>query len=182
MQTPTAPRASDSAVKSRDDAPPGNPERRNRTEHEAGEQRRARCERNGLPVERDFVQARKRCRAESAQYPERNESKRETQGAAEGRERDGLEQQAARDAPRARAERGTHGELACAALRANQQQVRDVRARDQQHDTDGAEYDPKHAADAAYDVLLQRPQRRRNLPDGLIELTPAPDAVEPDLE
>ena len=50
------------------------------------------------------------------------------------------------DAPPARAERGSEGDLARAAGRLGQQQVRQVDARDEQQEPDGAEQHPERAA------------------------------------
>ena len=48
--------------------------------------------------------------------------------------------------------------------RARQQQVGDVRARDQQHEADGAEQHEQGAAGVADDLVLQRPHRGRRTP------------------
>ena len=62
------------------------------------------------------------------------------------------------DEPRAAcAKRDAHGELLAAADRARQQKIRRVRARDEQHERDGAEHDAEHAARRAADGdVLQR--------------------------
>ena len=55
-------------------------------------------------------------------------------GAADRREHDALGDQLANDAPAVAADRGAHRQLALARRGAHQQQVGDVRARDQQHE------------------------------------------------
>ena len=51
----------------------------------------------------------------------------------------------------ARAKRRSHGELPLPRHRASEQKARDVRARDEQHDTDGAEQQPQRRADVPTD-------------------------------
>ena len=55
------------------------------------------------------------------------------------------------------ADRAPNGEIALPSLGANHEQVRDVGARDQQHDSDGAEQDPERTGDRAEHLLLERP-------------------------
>jgi hypothetical protein len=50
------------------------------------------------------------------------------------------------------------GQLLLAALDTHEQQVRDVRAGDEQHEHDRAHEDPRDVADVAHEVLLERPQ------------------------
>ncbi len=57
-----------------------------------------------------------------------------------------------------------------AARAAHEQQVRDVGARDQEHDADHRHDDPQHVAHAADDVVLEPPQRGRHAPGVEIDL------------
>ena len=57
------------------------------------------------------------------------------------------------------AERGTHGDLALASFGAREQQVRDVRAGDEQEERDRAEQQPDRAADRSDDFVGQRQRR-----------------------
>ena len=77
-------------------------------------------------------------------------------------ERHALHQQLAGDPSRAGAERRAHRELLLPRLGADQQQVGDVRARDEQHHADRAHQHPQHALDVADEVVLQRPDVRRD--------------------
>ena len=62
--------------------------------------------------------------------------------------------------PAARAERGADPHLAAAPGRARQQQVRDVGARDEQHQRDRAEQHQHPAAHLAHEMLVQRDDAR----------------------
>ena len=72
-------------------------------------------------------------------------------------EQQALGEQLPGDAARAGAERGMDRELLLPPFRADQEQVRDVRAGDEQHDADRAEQHPQHPADVADHVLRERP-------------------------
>ena len=82
-------------------------------------------------------------------------------GAAHRAEQEAFGQELADEVGAGRAKRGADGDLALALRRARQQQAGDVRARDQQHETDGAEQHQERGADAADDLVAQRLQ-----PDG----------------
>ena len=66
-------------------------------------------------------------------------------------------------APASGAERFAHGELALAAVGAHENEVGDVRARDEEHEPGGRGDDPQRARDAARDVLAQRNEERPRL-------------------
>jgi hypothetical protein len=83
--------------------------------------------------------------------PQAEDATREPEGHA-------LEEQLARDPAPVRPQGHAHGQLLLAALHAHEQQVRDVRAGDEQHEDDRAHEDPEDAADVAHEVLLERPQ------------------------
>ena len=73
--------------------------------------------------------------------------------AADQRQQNALGQQHPGDAAAARAERRAHREFLLAALCADQEQVGDVAAGDEQHDADGRQEDPQHAPHVADHVV-----------------------------
>ena len=105
---------------------------------------------------------------------------RETQRAAGGAEDEALGEELLDQASAARAERSPNGHLAGALERAGQRQVRDVRARDQQHEPDRArEHEERrgHARRSARGTAARPPSGLRGSSSG----TPRPglaDAVE----
>ena len=62
--------------------------------------------------------------------------------------------------PRPAPERFAHGELALTAVGPNENEVRDVRARDEQHHAGGRGHDPQRLRDAAGHVILERRDER----------------------
>ena len=145
-------------------------ENRGEAEQRGGDQRHEQSEAERTSVERDLVQARQPLRREREQDLQRAVRDQEPHEPTQQREQDVLDEHRARDAPRARAERGPHVELERAARAAHEQQVRDVGARDQEHDADHRHDDPQHVAHAADDVVLEPPQRRRHAPGVEINL------------
>jgi len=84
----------------------------------------------------------------------------EAEGAPRQREQETFEHQLTRDSTPARPERGSHGQLLLPPLRTDQEEVRDVRAGDQQHDAHRGEQDPQHRAHVADHVLGERTDPR----------------------
>ena len=125
--------------------------------HEAEQQARDRGDRERerehervdahLPAQLALVQAQ---RAEQAEREVRDQDARD---AAHERQRHRLDDELARDAEPARAERSAHAQLLLARADAREHQVRDVRARDQQHERDHR---------------LQQPERGTEIPDPLV--------------
>ena len=83
-----------------------------------------------------------------------------SEAAAGNAEEHALRQELLHDATPTRAERQPHGDLALATRRTREHEVRDVRARDEQHERDGAEHDQHHRPDIARDVLAVRLEPR----------------------
>jgi hypothetical protein len=120
---------------------------------------------NSKPAAIDTTVVNKSARASSAReirhrlrgehQLEKSLSDRESGRAAEDREHHALGEQLPRDTAASRAESMANRNLAAADARARQQQIAEVRTRDQEHERDGAhehEQLPPHAAD---DALLQ---------------------------
>ena len=80
---------------------------------------------------------------------------------AEQAEHDALEEQLAGDPPRARAQRGANRELLLARFGSDEEQVGDVRARDEKHHADRSHQHPEHGAHVADEVVFQRADVRR---------------------
>ena len=98
-------------------------------------------------VDDDVVDARQLRRRNRAQQLDGGPARAATPtAAAREREHDALREQPARDAAAARPERRPHRELLLPALGAHEEQVRDVAARDQQHDADGGQQNPQDLA------------------------------------
>ena len=68
------------------------------------------------------------------------------------------------------AERGAHGHLRLARERARQQQIRDVGARDEQHEADRADEHDERASDVADHLLVERHDAERQPAVGRIDL------------
>ncbi len=80
--------------------------------------------------------------------------------AAQHRDQQRLGHQLPGHAARFGAEREANRQFLLAGLGAHQEQVGDVRTRDQQHQSDGAEQNPQHGADVADDIDFERPHQR----------------------
>ena len=102
--------------------------------------------------------ARRHEREERAQRTGREERAQQGRGQ---RNQQALDEQRPDDAPPTRADRAAQGDLVAPIGRASEQQVRDVGARDEQQESDGAEERPQIASDTARKGLLEREQARR---------------------
>jgi hypothetical protein len=131
---------------------------REEAEQDAGHEGRRQREGEDDGVEADLVQARQVRRLQGHEQPEEAVSEAEAEDAAEQAQRHALQQQLARDPSASGAERHAHGELLLPPLHAHQQEVRHVRAGDEQHEADRAHQHPEHVADVAHEVLLEGPQ------------------------
>ena len=101
--------------------------------------------------------------------PERHEQahaaprERQTDDGPGNREQQALGQEIARDAETAGAERPADGDLAAARFRSHQEEIGDVRARDEQHETDRREQNPERAFHPTDNGVFQRPRGRTHL-------------------
>ena len=145
------------------DARLAEPKDGNETEEQASQQRDHEREEQDDAVDLDFVEARQTVGRRPHQQRQAAARDRDAEHAAEQPERDAFRQQRARDLAAAGAKRRADGKLLVPALRAHETQIRDVRARDEQHHPDRAEQDPQHLADIADGVLDQRIDIGRHL-------------------
>ena len=126
---------------------PGVLERRNQAERHAGGDRDERGEGERPAVERDLIHAREIRRRERDEHAEPAPRQGEARDAAEDAERRALDQQFAHELGPAGAERRADRQLVLPAVGPHQQQVGDVRARDEQHQADRAHQHPQHRRD-----------------------------------
>ncbi len=133
---------------------------RDRAEQQARDQRDTEREEQHDRIERDLVQARQLRRLQVDQQLNAAIRERDAEHAAEHGDRQRLRHQLPGDLPRFGAERETNRQLLLTRLGAHEKQVRDVRARHEQHESDGAKQDPQHAADVADDIDIERPHQR----------------------
>ena len=138
-------------------------ERRHEPGRDAGEERHRHAEGQDIRVDRHFLQSRDRRRSEQHQRTHKRERDTCTCRPAEHPQDETLRQQLRDQLAPARAESGPHGHLAAPSLTSREQQIRHVRARDQQNERDGAEQGHQSWANAANHPLLQRNGRGRRV-------------------
>ena len=85
----------------------------------------------------------------------------QAEGAAGDRQQHAFGHELPEQPAAAGAERRAHGKLTMTGLGARQQQVREIRAGDEQHESDGGLQDPDRAAGAADDRVLHRLHLKR---------------------
>ena len=115
-------------------------------------------------IERDVLDARqcRRRRADNHREPAIGEG--HSQNAAGEREHQTLDQHFPRDVPSSGAQCRPHRKFVSPAFGSHQHEIGDVGTRDQQHHADCRHQDPQDVPDAAYDLIFQRLQRRRDVP------------------
>ena len=110
-----------------------------------------------------FADSRKIPGADGQEQTDASESENEAEKAAGQRERQALGQQLADDLEATSAERGAGRELALSYRGAHQQEIRDVGARNEQHEADRAEQNQQRLPGIANDRFLQRRLLRSHL-------------------
>ena len=156
-------RRASAAAQSGRDVRAGVLEHRNRAEEQAGDARHGEGEQQDHRVDRDVVEARQIAWRQRDEHAHRAVREAEPGDAADETEHDALGQQFVRDASAARAERRPNGQLLLPPFCPDEQQVRDVRARDQQHHADRPHQHPEHRSDVANQIGLEQPHHRREL-------------------
>jgi hypothetical protein len=133
---------------------------RNQPEDQAGHERHGGGERQHSPIDADpgavNADAWDVAGVDGEQRPDADDADRQPENAAHRRQQDALGQQLANDPAAAGADRRTNRDLAPAHGRAHEQQVRDVRAGDQQDEDDRAQQHPQRRSHVADDHLLHR--------------------------
>ncbi len=125
-------------------------------EDEAGEDGDGEREEEHGPVDRDFGRARDGVGVRGDEQAEPRLGQPDAGRRAGEREQRPLGHELGEQAAAARAERGADRELLLPRLRAREQQVGEVGARDEQHEPDGALQDPERGRHVADDVVLER--------------------------
>ena len=132
-------------------------------ESEAGEDGDRGREEQYPQVDGDLGNARDARRIPPADEPDAREGERETDGGGDAGEDQALGEQLPHHAESAGTERGTNRNLALAAFGAGEEEVRHVRAGDEQKKRDCAEEQPDGAADGAHDLVGERQHHRVEL-------------------
>jgi hypothetical protein len=112
-------------------------------------------------VDVDLFEARKIRRRQPQQRANTGECKRKSDRAAGQAQQHALHQQLAHQAPPTRSQRRAQRHLARSPRSAGQQQVRDVRARDHQHQAHRAHQQPERHAAALYEKIFERRRGKR---------------------
>ena len=132
-------------------------ERGDRAEEQRDEQRDPRGERQHRGLQPDDRHLRHVFEQERGQRLDRPHRRHETDDAADRCDDHAFDQELAQDPPARRSQRGAGGDLARAAGRPREQQVRRVRARDQQEKADRRQRADEHRTDVSDDRVAQRP-------------------------
>ena len=136
-------------------------QRRQEPEQQRGEPCHRCRERERAPVERDRLRARQRAGIEAQEAVEERDRGSDAERTAGEREQHALGEQMRDEPPASRAEREAHGELAPAAFTAREQQAREVRADDEQHEPHGAEQHRELGPNVADDLVEVGAQEHR---------------------
>ena len=112
------------------------------------------------PIERELRELGHRCRSGRDEGVDRGPRHHESSHARQHREDEAFDQCLANEPPAIRANRGAHGELTLAIRGSGQQQARDVRASEQQHEHDSTEEHTQRIADGPGKMVAERNDRR----------------------
>ena len=126
-----------------------------RSEQQAREHGHSQRKNEDNGIDSDFGQTRQSRGSFGGQDSNGSVGQPQAQNPAHDSQSQALHQHFARDSSPPGAERGPDREFLLAALGANQQQIRDVRAGDEQNQPDGSHQHPQHGADVPHHLLLQ---------------------------
>ena len=132
---------------------PGMHQRRE-TKDQTGDDRHAEREGQDRRIDGHFGGARQAARINAQQSVDTNAREKQSEETADNREQHPLGHELPQQPAAPGTQRGPHRELAMARLRAREQQVGEIRARDQQHESNRGLQHPDRAAGAADDLLL----------------------------
>src|SRR6266704_375961 len=127
----------------------------NGTKQDAGKERNQKREEQDAPIHADFTDARKPCGSDGRKNAQRGIGEAQTNSAAEQSEKDAFEQKIGSDARAAGTQRATDGELLTAAFDADEQQIGDIGAGDQEDHADRTHEDPEHTAYVTDNIVLE---------------------------
>ena len=138
----------------------GGLQRRREAEQQGRRERGRQRERRDSPIHRDGIETRQSRRSERQDRADRPARDEQAARAARQRQQQTLGQELARQPGPPRAERRPYRQFARTGRGAREQQVRDVRAGDEQHEGHRAEQQVQRRPGAAGDLLPQRHDRR----------------------
>ena len=144
--------------------PPRVLHRRNQPQNESREQRQRKGEGNGPCIQRNLRKPRQIRWTQRGQEPESCERNPHRQRPAHEAQRHALQQQLPRNPQPPCTQRRANRQLHLPRLRSHQQQIRQIGARDHQHQPDGCHHHPQNARYVPDHLLLERLHRRRDLP------------------
>jgi hypothetical protein len=139
------------------------PQHRHGAEDRGGQDGERERERRDHTIELNLAKPWQRGRPERHEQAHAAPRQRQTDDGPGNREQQALGQEIARDAEAAGAKGPADGDLAAARFRSHQEEVGDVRARDEQHEADRREQDPERAFHPTDDGVFQRPRGRTQL-------------------
>ena len=150
-------------------------QRRHQAEHHAADRRHGEREEEHRHVHAHFVETRNALRRHRQQRLGAPRRQQQADEPRHDREHDALGDELRDDAAAAGAERAADGDLALARRRPREQEVRDIRGRNQQQESDRAEQHVQDLADVADDARpAAAPRRSSSLPaPGYCRLRPA---------
>ena len=131
-------------------------QRRHEPEHDRGHQRRAHGKRHHRRIDPHVLKARQVLRAERQQQPDADPREPDAGDGAGAGEHQALGEQLAHEARPRAPERRPHRQLALARGRADEQQVRDVGARDEQHERHRPHERQDRGPDVGDQILVHR--------------------------
>ena len=133
-------------------------------DQQADQQRESQSEEQHRKIDADLVDPRKSGRRDRDQNPQRAVGQRQIRSGCPQIPAAALSKSSSRrDSSPSRAQSGADRQLLAASLNPDQQQVRNIRAGNQQHQGNRTHQHPQHIAHIADNIVLQRPEIRRNL-------------------
>src|SRR5271170_1534433 len=141
---------------------PGILENRNRSEQQAGKHRNPKRKQQHRQINPDLMHAWQSRRRHRHQHLQRPVCQRQSQQTPQHSQYHTLEHQLYRNPSPPRAQRRAYRQLLPPPIHAHHQQIRHVRASNQQHHRDRPHQDPQHLANISHHILLQRSQVRRD--------------------
>ena len=136
------------------------PKQRDQSQHHRRHQTQHDSERPDDTIEPDFLETRQVHWPDGDEELDGRPREGESDRAARQRQQRALGQEIVRDRSVASAERSTHGSLPPSELGTDQEEIGDIRARDQEHETDRCQQDPQGHGDFADGRIQQRRHHR----------------------
>src|SRR5271170_6050483 len=135
---------------------------RNRAKQQAGKHCNRKRKRQHRQINPNLMNPRQTRRRHRHQHLQRSISQRQSQQTPQQSQYHALKHQFYRNPSPPRAQRRAYRQLLPPPIHAHHQQIRHIRASNQQHHRDGSHQHPQHLANISHHILLQRPQVRRD--------------------